>query len=171
MEVLAYVTVHKGLGDERFRLRSTGLSVSYLVSQLDAHTDWLWGIGDSYDLVRAGSLVGIDWDHWFLEESSCELRLIYLPYRVTSEGFPCCLCWNFVSWGNTLWYTRYNKVPPFLMRNAFFNTWDWKCRNYLYQPRQFFCSDCGPEANRLYKHVEEVHTDPVTLLKFYMIEV
>ncbi len=164
MEERTFVIVYKGLGHQALvcRIPSVGLSVYRLVHYLEHHSDWLWGVGKSFKLICEQSGEDIGWNHSFSVDRSCELRLIHLAHRVTSEGFPCWLCWKFVSWGKSPWYTRYIMVPPFLLQNAYFNCWDRKYWNYLYQPREFFCSECGPNANRLYPRVEEVYTDPVT---------
>ena len=162
MEERAFVIVYKGLGHQSLRIPSVGLSVFRLVQYLEHHSDWLWGVGNSFKLTCKDSGEAIGWNYSFPEDRSCELRLIYLAYRVTTEGFPCWFCWKWVPWGRILWYTRYIKVPQHMFQHGLFNCWDRHRWNYLYHPREFFCADCGPKANGLYNLVEEVHTDPVT---------
>ena len=163
MDEPAYVIVYQGQGHQSLRIPSVGLSVTGLVHHLEHFSDWLWGVGDSYKLVEVDSPEWhIGWNHVFPVDRSVELRLIYIPNRITSEGFPCHLCLKFVSWGNTLWHTVYNKewLPlPHSEQERF-------CK-FLYQPRYFFCSECGPLSHRLFFGVDDVYTDPITSVKVY----
>jgi hypothetical protein len=163
MDEPAYVIVYQGQGHQSLRIPSVGLSVTGLVHHLEHFSDWLWGVGDSYKLVEVDSPEWhIGWNHVFPVDRSVELRLIYIPNRITSEGFPCHLCSKFVSWGNTLWHTVYNKewLPlPHSEQERF-------CK-FLYQPRYFFCSECGPLSHRLFFGVDDVYTDPITSVKVY----
>jgi predicted RNA-binding Zn-ribbon protein involved in translation (DUF1610 family) len=171
MEEPFYVVVYKGLSEQVLRIPSVGLSVTGLVHYLENFSDWLWGVGNSYKLIVGSSFEGrhIGWDHKFPVDRSCELRLIYLATRVTSEGFPCEICGNFVLWGHCLWYTVYKRRTPrwqFLHEN-FQHEGDWTYVDYLNFPRRFFCADCGDEAIRSYADVECVSTHPTTLVRSY----
>jgi hypothetical protein len=167
----AYVIVYKGLGAQSLRIPSVGLSVTGLVHYLEIFSDWLWGVGNSYKLVEDLSLTGshIGLDHQFPVDRSCELRLIYLQTRVTSEGFPCDLCMNFVLWSNNLWYTLYKKHSRrwqcLSEDNQHPGAWT-KVDKYI-NPRRFFCSDCGDHATTLFPDVECVSTHPITLIRSY----
>ena len=170
----AYVIVYKGLGSQSLRIPSVGLSVTGLVHYLENFSDWLWGVGNSYKLVEDLSLTGshIGFDHQFPVDRSCELRLMYLETRVTSEGFPCDLCSKFVLWSNNLWYTLYKKHNPrwqFLYENNQ-HPGAWTKVDNFTKPRQFFCSDCGDQANFLFPDVECVSTHPITLSRSYYSE-
>jgi hypothetical protein len=161
------VTVHRGLGSESVRISSISLTIRGLVQHLEENTDWLWGIGKSFELRCGASNVVIKWEHVIPTDVATEFRLIYLPYRVTALGFPCWGCWTFVLW-DAKWYTSHRKIAywPKVLFNI--NTTRHQCRQCwqdFYEPRVYYCPACG--KHRIVSSMEVVETDPVTLCKRY----
>ena len=174
MAFSASVKVYRGLGGEQVSMSSFGLSVPELVLHLEEHTDWLWGIGFAYEFLDMASSSVLSWDHIFEFEESTEVLLHYLPYRITSQGFPCWRCWKFVCWDDLRWYTKYNY--SFLRLNIrYFHSssledlssrMNWL---FLYQPREFFCTDCGLVEPDIHGRLERVDRDPITHCVSYTV--
>ena len=165
------VTVVKGFGGESVIMPSMGLSVTDLVQHVEEHTDWLWGIGNAYELRDLLTFAVIRWDHIFSTDASTLVLLHYLPYRVTSSGFPCWQCYTFVSWTDPRWYTRYITEPDHLPIQMLMSDPEWAeyGRHFLYFPREYFCADCGPSNARFpFDRFDCVEVDPITNLKTYI---
>ena len=135
------VTVLKWFAAESVSMPSMGLSVT----DLEEHTDWLWGIGNAYELRDLLTFAVIRWDHIFSTDASTLVLLHYLPYRVTSSGFPCWQCYTFVSWSDPRWYTR-NSDTTGLPIQMLMSDPEWAefSKHFLYFPREYYCVDCGP---------------------------
>ena len=164
------VTVLKGFGAESVSMPSMGLSVTDLVQHVEEHTDWLWGIGNAYELRDLLTFDVIRWDHIFSTDASTLLLLRYLPYRVTSSGFPCWQCYTFVSWTDPRWFTSYTAEPVGLPIQMLMSDPAWATygRHFLYFPREYFCADCGPsKIGLLFDRFEQVEVDPITKRKTY----
>ncbi len=168
MEDMAFVTVYRGLGGQSVSFSGISLTIIGLVQHLEDHTDWLWGIGKSYELRCGVTLDVIEWGYVIPTDTASEFILIYLPYRVTALGFPCWRCWQFVSWDGPKWYTRHRMIPfpPVLLGllNLLLSRQSWQ---EFYEPRQYFCSACGLLETRFLSGIECVETDPITLRKRY----
>ena len=163
------VTVLKGFAAESVSMPSMGLSVTDLVQHVEEHTDWLWGIGNAYELRDLLTFAVIRWDHIFSTDASTLVMLHYLPYRVTSSGFPCWQCYRFVSWSDPRWYTRYTDTTHLPIQTMMSDpSWAECGRHFLYFPREYFCSECGPVKIYFFGRIECVQVDSITGLKTYI---
>jgi hypothetical protein len=158
MALAVSVTVFRGLGGEQVSISGFDLTLDGVVLHLEEHTDWLWGIGNAFEFVDMASLAVIELDHIFGSEEPTEVLLHYLPYRITSMGFPCSQCWKWVSWDDPIWYTRYNHASVDPLNYPF-----------LYRPRVYFCSVCGAIEPDLSGRLERADRDPVTNCVSYSI--
>ena len=162
------VTVLKGFGGERVSMPSIGLSVTDLVQHVEEQTDWLWGIGTAYELRDGLSFAVIRWDHIFSTDASTLVLLYYLPYRVTSSGFPCWQCYIFVSWSDPRWYTRYTMTKGLPIQQWMSDpVWAEYVTIFLYAPREYWCAECGPSIPDTFGRIECVEVDSITSRKTY----
>jgi hypothetical protein len=168
MVTYASVSVIKGLGGDCVRMFSVGLSVTALVTFVEDQTDWLWGIGSAYELRDLDSFAALRWDHVFSTDVDTVVMLLYLPHRVTSKGFPCWQCWGFVYWTNPRWYTRYFETSHLPIQTWMGNSeWAEVYKKFFYEPREYYCSDCGPWVFDPFSRIECVEIDPITNRKTY----
>lgn len=132
------VTVYRGLGGCHICIMDCR-TLTDVLAAVDARTDWLWGVGHSYVVVDMDSSELLGWEHIFpfcTADFSLhwghQVQIIYLPYRITNQGFCCRSCYGFVFW-DTIWYTRYDESARI----------DYNYERSLRNPRSFYCFSCG----------------------------
>ena len=110
----------------------------------------------------------IRWDHIFATDASTLVLLYYLPYRVTSSGFPCWQCYIFVSWSDPRWYTRYTMTKGLPIQQWMSDPeWAEYVTIFLYAPREYWCAECGPSIPDTFGRIECVEVDSITSKKTY----
>ena len=137
-----------------------------MLYQLDKLTDWLWGLAVYPTVVDMETKLAVKPEQRFFGGTVC-LQILY-DIRVSSLGFPCHHCLRFVSWEESIWFTRYHKFEEQDPSSE-----SQKNRRALYHPRDYFCFECGHrivvKRRRRLEEVlfEEVRCDQVSKVYTY----
>ena len=153
------VVVYRGMGGDSIDIFNC-INVKEMLYRVDELTDWMWGVGEAYQIVDMDTGVKVR-RNARLRGAKHRFQILY-ETRVSSLGFPCYHCWRFVSWEESTWFTRYHTFQ-----------WeepgaDTKNRRALYSPRDYFCFECGELLHgRQLRHLEEVRYDQESQLYHY----